>query len=260
MAFNTGNQNNNNKGYSPSTYSTYTFKNPEGIDPSALGFSYYQRMLKISIAPMLPMKENDEYPQYDNENAVSIYLLPANAMVFLKEIEEFMRDPYGHNNLGVVSGRNENSGLIVISNGKELGVNETNLIIRRINSNGDVTSSAAYQFNNDEYYSSIRNYNEDTKDYSNAPHANIELEILCTHLREFINSSTYASAYSNLEANKRNTERLYELTKSLNEGAGSSKGTGGTSFFSKNKSNNSISNSKPRNQSSLDQLAEEIEG
>ena len=49
-----GNYNdNNNKRYSePLVYSQFGTSNTEGEDPSALSFSFYNKMLKITITPL----------------------------------------------------------------------------------------------------------------------------------------------------------------------------------------------------------------
>ena len=264
-----GNENkydNNRRGnneYSPSVYSPYTLKNPNGVDPSALSFQYYRKMLKISISPAIEMKEGDDYQQYDSENAVKVYLTPQKAMIFLEDVKEFLADPDAFNNSGVPSGSGETSGLISISNGKELGVNKPQLIIRRLDIEGNIVSSAAYQFNDPDYNTSLRNFDEETKQYSVIPRNNMEIKVLIAHLEEFIKASTFALAYTFVEADKKNAERVYSIYESTvggNKGSSKGKSNTGTSFFN-NKNSNSIGNSAPqRNQSSLNQLADEIEG
>ena len=264
MALGKNNNYDNNQGnaeYVPTVYSGYTLKNPNGVDPSALNFQYYRRMLRIAIAPMNEMKEGDSYPTYDSDKAVKIFLTPINAMIFLQDVEEFIKDPNAFNNSGVSSGRSDNSGLISISNGKELGVNKPQLIIRKIDENGNTTSIAAYQFNDPDYNRSLRNFNEETKEFTNIPHPNIEIEVLRAHLKEFIAASTYATAYSFIDADKKNSERIYDITQALGASKGGKNKAGtGTSFFDKNNSSTGNSGTpKPRSQSSLDDLADELE-
>lgn len=254
----------NNKGageYVPTVYSSYTLKNPDGVDPSALNFQYYRKMLRIAIAPMNEMKEGDEYATYDSDNAIKVFLTPINAIIFLKDIEEFCKDPNNFNNSGVSSGKPENLGLISISNGKELGVNKPQIIIRKIDEEGNVKASAAYQFRDQDQHRSLRNFNEQTKEFTNIPHANIEIEIVKHHLEQFIQASTYATAYTVIDADKKNSERLYEIYQSVVGGKkGANRGGTGTSFFDKNKSSTGNSGTPtPRNQSSLEDLANSLE-
>ena len=48
-----GNYDNNKKEqYTPTYYSAYNTGNAEGVDPSSLSYTFFNRMLKLSISPL----------------------------------------------------------------------------------------------------------------------------------------------------------------------------------------------------------------
>ena len=64
---------NEKKNYSPSLNSGYRFSNPDStIDKTSLTFAFWNKLLKVSIAPKKET-ENGEIA-FDHENAGSVYL------------------------------------------------------------------------------------------------------------------------------------------------------------------------------------------
>lgn len=238
---------NNNEGYIPSFSSAHSLRNPNGKDPTALGFSYYRKMLKLAISPALEMQADDEYQKYDTKNSVNIFLTPQKAAMLLEVINRFKENPEEFSNIGVTSGAGEDVGYVCISNGQEIGSNNIQLIIRRLDGAGNVTSSAAYEFGTGEFSTTVANFNENKKTFDNIKLPNVEFEIFISHLKEFINASTGSQAYYQLVANNKNNERLFDIHRHLLGGT-KNKGSNGTSFFS----NPSNGNSKDVEKSSLD--------
>lgn len=201
---NTYNQNNEKQQYHPTVYSPYKMTNAESvIDPSSLSFSFWNSTLKITIAPKKQLN-NDEVA-FDYDNAVAIYLNHTKARILYDEICKFQMDPEKYNSSGVPSGQ----GLITISNGSEFGYNSPCLVIRKIDESGATTSSYAYQFKTDYYYS-IRNYNQSNGafDKVTADYNNIEIEQLKTLLIEYYTAMCGAMAYSVIDQRKYEDSRV----------------------------------------------------
>lgn len=193
MALGERNSNNQNgRYYEPVTMSNFIFSNAKAeLEKTQLYFEYWRGFLKVSIAPLKDIDANG-VASYDKEKAISIYLRHPKAYVLLKEIEKFEANPEAHTNMGISSG----SGLISISNGKELGYDTPCLIIRRVNPNtGDTEASTAFVFRNDVHHA-IRDYNEDTKSYESVfdEYTGVDLSLIKLVLSEFIAAGT--SAYS----------------------------------------------------------------
>ena len=110
--------NNERRNYSPSVTAGYRFSNPDStIDKTSLSFTYWNKLLKISIAPK---KETEgDTIAFDHENAGNVYLSHTKALIFYKEIMRFL-DEYTNGtavtNAGVNTGK---EGLIYICDGKE---------------------------------------------------------------------------------------------------------------------------------------------
>jgi len=224
------NYNNNNKknDNSPTVYSKYKMNNAESaVDPSSMGFTFWNSMLKISIAPR-KQTNNDEIA-FDYNNAVAIYLDHNKARILHDEILRFLSDPETYNNSGVPSGQ----GLITISNGKEFGVSTPCMVIRKLN-DAVVESSYAYQFKHDYYYA-IRNYDESTSDFNKVTedYKDIEIQQLLTVLRTYYEAMSNAMAYSVIEQGKYDQTRVMNSLESIANKLGVSKASGGNRGGSK---------------------------
>ena len=110
--------NNEKKNYSPSLTSGYRFSNPDStVDKTSLTVSFWNKLLKVSIAPKKET-ENGEIA-FDHENAGSVYLSNTKAKVFHDEICKFLEEykqGKAPDNIGVATGKD---GLIYLYNGKE---------------------------------------------------------------------------------------------------------------------------------------------
>ena len=74
--------------FHPTVYG-YQFSNPEAkVDKTALTFNWWNKMLKLSIAPKL--NNGGDYSQYDHKNAISIYLSVQSAKALQMVTEDFV--------------------------------------------------------------------------------------------------------------------------------------------------------------------------
>lgn len=256
--------NNNDKNTDPTIYCPIQFRNNEGVDPSSLSFSYWNKLLKISISPMIEPKPGDAYVSYDHKNNIYIHINYMKAKILHDEITEFLKDTSKLNSIGINSGAN---GLLTISNGKEFGINSPVLVIRKMDENGGILSSYAYQFNNASYYNSIRNFDEKSLKYDTIDCPNAELLVMQEILRTYYESSTYATAYTVVDTSNYGSSRIQGKLDQLLENAGIETGGnkrggggGGKSFFNRGSgggSNDPVS-SASRSQTTIDDLSSEL--
>lgn len=184
-----GNYDNNKKEqYTPVYYSEYGTGNPEGVDPSALSYTFYSRMLKLSISP-LKMNNGDKIA-YDHDNAAVAWLTHTKARMLYDQIQRVLAGEI--NNGGVSTGK---EGLVRFCDGKELGTNNYCLIINKINESGEVTSSYAYEFKM-KYHYAIDNYNPKDSSHKKHYYDLIEINQLLDLLKSYYESMTGATAYS----------------------------------------------------------------
>jgi hypothetical protein len=263
------NKDNNNRNYDPTVYVPVRFRNPDAkTDPSELGFSYWSNMLKITISPKLENTQS-EYPQYDHnsQNNASILINPIKAKIFHDDIINMIENG-GHNSVGVVSGA---SGIITFSDGKEFGVDGYMLVIRKLDESGNTISSYSYQFNKPEYYFSVIDFDEQSHDYTRAPHDKVEVDFLLNTLEQFYLSQNYAMAYSVVNNVKYDNSRMKTKLDLIMDKLGIQKyekntsGQGSrSSFFSSQKAGNlneSMSNAgynKSTSSTTIEDLSNEI--
>lgn len=221
--------NNEKKNYSPSVSSGYRFSNPESnIDKTALTFTYWNKLLKISIAPKKQV-EGDTIA-FDYDNAGSVYLSHTKALVFYKEIMTFIEEWNNGNpttNRGVSSGRD---GLVYICNGKEFNASVPCLVIRKVDEHGKCISTYVYEFRT-KMHTSVINFTERTSDFETGYYELLEVEQLANLLKSYYESMTLAVAYSIQEVEKYDQSRLNTKLKVIGDKLGVE--------FKSNTSNNS---------------------
>ncbi len=244
-----GNFKKNNGGSSGvNVYSPYRFTNVEGVDPSKLQITFWSGMIVLSIAPI--KNSNGDKIEFDYDNQISVYLTHTKAKMLSEEIRYLLSNYDSCNNVGVDSG---SDGLVVFHNGKEFGVDHPVIAIYRINKDGVVTSSCAYEFNTSYHYS-IRNFNNNNSQFDRYYHDNLEIEQLLMILDEFVKCKTFAQSYACLETFNK-TGQLAKMDTLLNHfGLAENKPnysnrSNGTSYFNNKSSSNANSS---YNQSSLD--------
>ena len=198
-----------NKPFEPSIYSAYRMNNAESkIDKTCITFAIWKQMLKIGI---FPRKENTDEISFDMEKGLMVYLNHAKAKMFANELRNFLRDPVTYNGVGVPSGQ----GTITISNGSEFGSNNPVFVIRKMDENGNIVSSFAYEVKTD-YYFSVRNYTggkEFTQEFDS--YRNLEIEEIIMVLDEYCKAMTYATAYSIADATKYDQSRVMNRLNSI---------------------------------------------
>lgn len=237
--------NNERRNYSPSVTAGYRFSNPDStIDKTSLSFTYWNKLLKISIAPK---KETEgDTIAFDHENAGNVYLSHTKALIFYKEIMRFL-DEYTNGtavtNAGVNTGK---EGLIYICDGKEFNAEGPCLVIRKIDEHGHSVSDYAYEFRRG-LHSSIINYEAKTSNFESRFYDLLEIEQFANLLKSYYESMTMAIAYSIQETNKYDTSRMNTKLKIIGEKLG-------VEFKAQNTSNNTrtvnssyFSNAKPTN-------------
>lgn len=255
--YNNNQVNNSNKTPDYSHYSSYRMNNHEStIDATCITYRFWKTNLCIGI---FPRKEtNNDEVSFDMDNGITIYLSHTKARIFKSEIENFLKDPVTYNGVGVDSG----NAVITISNGMEYGKDTPVITIRKINENGEVTTSFAYEFKRNYY--SIRNYNGKDFDNNFEDYKNIEIEQLVTLLDEHIKASTGAMAFSVMNQRQYSSTRVENKIDAIASALGvetKSNSNGnrsyGNSYFNKgNRNNNEYSsqNSVSYSQATIDDL------
>lgn len=210
--------NNEKKNYSPTVTSGYRFSNAESnIDKTCLSFAYWNKLLKVSIAPK--KETEDGSISYDYDNAGAVYLSHTKALILYNEINKFLeefRQGKAPANVGVSSG---SEGLIYICNGEEFNADGPCLVIRKIDENGKCTSTYVYEFRRN-IHSSIINYTEKTGKFESRVYDQLEIEQFANLLKSYYESMTMAVAYSIQEANKYDTSRVNTKLKIIGEKLG----------------------------------------
>lgn len=234
-----GNYNNNQKSqiYEPSVYSQYRFNNAtSSVDKTCLTTQYWKNALRISICPKNADSPADA-PTFDLKNGISIYLNHNKARILYKVLQDFMSDPEKYDNCGVDSGMS----LITFSTGKQYGSTFPIITICKVDDGGNIVSSFAYEVKGDYHYS-INGFSEVSKNFTKTYYPNMELEQFADVLRTYFEAMTYATAYSVIEQNKWDFNRISnklnrigeKLGIDLTSGNGTGRSSSSSSFFSQN--------------------------
>lgn len=239
--------NNQNKDNRPevTVYSAYRMNNHESsIDPTCITFRFWKNTLCVGIFPR--KNTNNDEVAFDMDNGITIYLSHTKARILKAELENFIKDPVAYNGAGVPSG----SAVISISNGAEYGKNAPIVTIRKVDENGRVVSSFAYEFKRN-YHFSIRGYTGQGFDKVFDDYNNIEIEQFITLLDEYCKAMTNAVAYTVMDQRKyshgRVENKIDAIAKSLgvetNQGSGNRRSYNNSSYFNNAGGNQSSSSS-----------------
>lgn len=190
-----GNQRNE---FHPTTYSKIAFSNKDGeVDKSRLSFSFWNGLLKVSIAPFVLGSDNS----YDTKNSIALHLSVPKAYIFLKEIERFQEDRKQGFNDTFFYGVNTTKGLIGICTGQEYGhPDKVCIVIMRVDETGNVLSTYAYELKDSSFYSAIRNFRADTKEFDKFNYEDVEIEMIKNQLSQYIDSMTMGQASAVVDA------------------------------------------------------------
>lgn len=195
------NNDNNKKQYrSPEVYSAYYTSNKEGVDPSALSYSFWNGMLKISIAPML--KNPTEKKIWDTKNSGTVFLTHRLARILYHEAKKVLAGE--QMNGGVRSG---DEGLISFSNGKEVGSDNHCLIIRNVQGDGTITATYVYEFR-EGFHNGICNFRADTSAFDRSFYDNIEIDEFLSVLDQFSTQMSKVTAYTVVDELKYEHSRI----------------------------------------------------
>lgn len=216
MAFNNYNNNEKKKNTEREVFGDIKFYNPESeIDPGMLSTSFWNGLIKISISPVDKSTMNNSTQRYDHENGGAIFLRPVESLMLSKEILNFIKGE-GCINSGVLNTKKD--ALIFICSGEEYGVSSPCLSIKKIDEDGNVLSSYVYKFRTDN--STIRNFNEETKDFEKFYYSNLELIIFQQTLEDFYRSMNGAYAYGVMHYGRFDNSRTQTKLNSIAEKLG----------------------------------------
>lgn len=250
--------NNKRKMRVPEIYSQYNTSNENSIDPSALSYSFWNGSLKISIAPIL--KNPTEKQKWDYKNASTVFLTHRYAYILYQGILKVLKGEVS--SAGTKSGA---EGLIIFSDGKEVGADNYCLIIRKIDQNtGQINSTYIYEFRKGYHYG-IDNFDSTTSNFDKVFYDDIELKELLHILEDYSRAASKAYASFVVDELKYNDNRINTKLGLMAEklgvefkGSNDYNGGGGSSYFDKESSSSSTSYSQ-RNNSSRQISMDDIE-
>lgn len=237
-------------------YSNYRMNNAESkVDATCMTFRFWRTNLCLGIFPR-KNTGNDEV-SFDMDNGITIYLSHTKARMFMNELKHFLEDPVAYNAVGVTSG----AAAITISNGSEYGKNNPVITIRKVDENGSVIASFAYEVKTD-YYFAIRNYDGTNYDEEKDEYKYIEIEQLITVLDEYVKASTNATAFSVASQQVYPLNRIdnkveaiaQSLGVELRSGNGNQHKYNNSTFFNKNSQSKSEGSNVSYGSATLDDL------
>ena len=188
-----------------------------------------------------------------------IYLTHTKARMLREEIDRVLTGEKF--NGGVNSGTD---GLISFSDGKEIGSNYYCLIIRKIDENGNIGSTYAYEFK-PEYHYAISNFDSTNSTHDKDYFDNLEIEQFKHLLEDYYNSMTNALAYTVVNSLRFDMSRINTKLTDIAEANGISyanragNGNNRSSFFN-NSDNASQANRTSGHSGSRASTLEELEG
>jgi hypothetical protein len=234
--------NNNDRTPVNTTFSGVSFSNPESsIGQTKISISYFNKVMKVSIAMRNNAGSNNEYATYDNDNAVSVFISNTKAKI-LSELITMLKTNQDVHNVCVEL----KNGLMKVSDGSEYGSQYPCISISYASEDGSV-HEIIYQTKGN-YHTGAYNYSDGH--YETKVFNDIELDTFQMVLDEYYKASSYAIAASVMEAGM--YKRAYEtdLIRSIAEKVGaqtSSNSNNGSKFnnktFLSNGSNQAASSS-----------------
>lgn len=189
MSLGDGNQN-KPQDIERTVYSHFSSGNPDGIDPSKYAISFWGGLMKLSISPKIA--SSDGSIKYDYENNIELYLSHTRAMVLADELKDMVKN--GLKCVGVLTGM-KNDGLILVTDGKEIGASGPCLILMKLNENFQPISSFAYEFRK-QFHFGVRDYNSSDGSFDRVYYDNLEIDQLIIALEEYYKAMVGAQAYA----------------------------------------------------------------
>lgn len=248
--------NNNGKDFHPTVYG-YQFSNPEAkVDATSLSFNWWNKMLKLSVAPKLEGNGGD-YVQYDHKGAISVYLGVQTAKAMFIVMNDFIQ--YMNTSFDVVDAPEFNraiklnSGIAIISSGEFINQKKTPcIILAKVNAEGKIEASFAYEFKVGNIFS-IENYDQNTGKYGTATEQFrfMEIELFIVALEQYINAVSNMMAASVVNELQPMRNEMHRIADKLGVAPANGNRSGSrTSYFS----NQSGSSEKAPTTSTLDEI------
>ena len=219
MAFNNYS---NNKDNAPTStvFSSVAFSNPESrISQSRFSVSYFNKLMKISIALRNNAGSNDKFATYDTDNQVSVYVSFTKAKMLLAMLSELAKNNDVHNVCIELK-----NGLLKVSDGSEYGSQAPCFSLSYADEAGNV-NEVIYECKHG-FYAAAFNYKADGT-YESKIFDDIEIDALAMCLDEYYKASSYAIAASIMEASMWKRQSSFELLKSIGDKVGASTGSKG---------------------------------
>lgn len=220
-----GRRSNNNGNNRPNVYSGFKFNNTEQ-GKSGMNFSFWSGLLKIGIAP-LKQTSNSEYPMYDRESEVTVYLTPQKAYILGNEIKRFIAGEVS--NTGVTAG----TSFICISNGAAYEQESPVISIRKFNKDLSEIEAEAIFVTRSGLHFAVHDFdiNKVDGEHDFETYKNMDLENVAILCEEFYRSMTHAQAYSVIDcqfyANNRINSTIDAIAEKLGVSTGGNHVTGG---------------------------------
>lgn len=185
-----GKRNNNNGNQKVNVYSGFRFNNTEQVK-SGITFSYWSDLLKIGIAP-LKQTSGSDYPMYDRESEVAVYLTPQKARILSNEIRRFIEGDF--ENTGVTAG----SSFISVSNGAAYEQEAPVISIRKFNKDLSEIEAEAIFVVRTQLNFAVHNFDMSKVDgdHDFDTYKNMDLENIAMICDEFYHAMSHAYAYS----------------------------------------------------------------
>lgn len=185
-----GKRNNNNGNQKVNVYSGYRFSNTEQVK-SGMNISFWSDLLKIGIAP-LKQTSGSEYPMYDRESEVAVYLTPQKAKILANEIHRFIAGDF--DNTGVTAG----TSFVSISKGDAYEQPAPVVSIRKFNKALSEIEAEAIFVVRTQFNFAVHNFDmaKVDGDHDFDTYKNMDLENLATVCDEFYRAMSHAYAYS----------------------------------------------------------------
>lgn len=217
--------NNNDKQPTVSTYSGVSFSNPESpIAQSKLSISYFNKVMKISIALRNNAGSNDGYATYNNDNAPTVFISNTKAAILVKLIDMLRNDPDVHN--VCIESR---TGMLKVSDGSEFGSTNPCISITYASEDGS-THEVVYETKSGFHTGA---YNYQNGEFESKSFDDIELDTFRMTLEQYYIASSYAIAATVKESEMYRRDSEMSLIRAIAEKVGVSNNSNGSRYSNK---------------------------
>lgn len=233
MAFNTYNNNDQDKPTSV-VYSPISFTNPEStLQQTRFAITYFNRMMQISIAQRNVNDTTTAYPTFDNNNAVKVYLSFHKAKMLCDELKRMFHTEKSDIHNVCIETKN---GLFKVSDGSEYNSPSPVISILYMVNGNTAATEVLYQCKNN--YEIAYNYKDGS--YSTHKYPSLEIDTFIMILEEYYKASSYAIAASVNESSMYHEKFVTDTIRSIAGKVGAVTGGGSGSYKTPNQ--NSFNN------------------